>query len=115
MVLYNTFRAWAHAQDRSAGDRTVAGLLDLLKDGTDAEKATRLRGEGDTIWFGLHPEGVLVPVHHLYVNGGTRTQPDVSVWVLVGDGPSAWPAKAKSDRPSQNLFFRLSSRVARVE
>ena len=46
MVLYNTFRAWAHAQDRSAGDRTVAGLLDLLKDGTDAEKATRLRGEG---------------------------------------------------------------------
>ena len=68
-------------------------MISSIKDGTDAEKATRLRGEGDTIWFGLHPEGALVPVHHLYVNGGTRTQPDVSVWVLVGDWPSACPVK----------------------
>ena len=94
MVLFPTFRQAIQAQDKSAGDRAVASLHNLLRDGTEAEKITRLRGETDTVWIACHPtDRVVCFVHRVTVVGGTRTQPDVSIWALVGDGAAAYPVK----------------------
>ena len=92
MNLHNTFKRWIHSLDKTGGDRAVASLHNLLRDGTDEEKVQKLRGETETIWVAVHPiDNVLLFLHHVTVVGGTRTVPDVSIRALVGDGPVAYP------------------------
>lgn len=92
MNLHNTFKRWIHSLEKTEGDRAVASLHNLLRDGTDEEKVQKLRGETETIWVAVHPtDNVLLFLHHVTVVGGTRTVPDVSIRALVGDGPVAYP------------------------
>ena len=93
MVSFPTFRRGIQAQDKVTGDRAVASLHNLLRDGTSEEKITKLRGEADTVWLAYHPDTVVCFVHRVTVIGGTRLQPEVSIWALVGDGASAYPVK----------------------
>lgn len=91
MVLHNTFKRWMLSLTKAPGDRAVAGLLNLLQDGTTDEKMQKLRLETETVWVTFHPDKVLAFIHNVTVVGGTRTNPTVSVRALVGDGPSAYP------------------------
>jgi len=93
MTTFNTWKRFFQDQDGAAGNKAFDGLLNLVREGTDAEKAGKLRTEADTVWLARHPEGSVVFVHHLTVMGGSRTQPDLSIFALVGDGASACPIK----------------------
>lgn len=92
-MTYNNWKRWHQAQNGSAGNRAVVGLIDLLKGGTAAEKLATLRGEGGTVWLAVHPEGQITFLHHVHVHGGTRVQPVAEVLALVGDGPTAYPIR----------------------
>ena len=80
MVLFPTFRRYLQAQEKSTGDRAVAGLADLLREGSPEEKAAKLRGESGTVWLAFHPDEVVSVVHRFTVVGGTRLQPEMAIW-----------------------------------
>ena len=67
MVLFPTFRRYLQAQEKSTGDRAVAGLADLLREGSPEEKAAKLRGESGTVWLAFHPDEVVSVVHRITV------------------------------------------------
>ena len=92
-MLFPTFRRGIQAQDKVTGDRAVASLHNLLRDGNSEEKITKLRGETGTVWLAYHPDTVVCFVHRVTVVGGTRLQPEASIRALVGDGASAYPVK----------------------
>jgi hypothetical protein len=87
MTTFNTWKRFFQEQDGAAGNKAFASLLNLVREGTDSEKAGKLRTEAETVWLARHPEGSVVFVHHLTVMGGSRTQPNLSVFALVG-GPA---------------------------
>ena len=69
-MLYNNWKRWHQAQNGSAGNGPVAGLANLLRDGTPAKTLTKLRSEEGTVWLALHPEGSIVFIHHVHTYGG---------------------------------------------
>ena len=68
MILkYNSWKRALQAQNGTPSDEAVTPLGTLLTDGSRDERVQGLRGETETVWLALHPEGRLVFVHHLTV------------------------------------------------
>ena len=94
MILkYNSWKRALQAQNGTPSDEAVTPLGTLLTDGSRDERVQGLRGETETVWLALHPEGRLVFVHHLTVHGGGRVSPTVFFTALVGIGPRAYPIR----------------------
>jgi len=65
MTTFNTWKRFFQEQDGAAGNKAFASLLNLVREGTDSEKAGKLRTEAETVGLARHPEGSVVFVHHL--------------------------------------------------
>ena len=93
MILkYNSWKRALQAQNGTPSDEAVTPLGTLLTDGSRDERVQGLRGETETVWLALHPEGRLVFVHHLTVHGGGRVSPTVFFTALVGIGDVPQPS-----------------------